>query len=253
MSGSGDSRLRECLVQLHLPAFRENYASHAALAIRESLAYPQYLQGLCELEVAERSQRRVEKLLRESKLPREKTLESLDRSRLPQSVDRQLAALLDGSFLDRADNVLVFGNPGSGKTHLVCGLAHELVQLGRRILFTSSALLVQKLLRAKMELTLERELKRLDRFQGLVIDDIGYVQQSREEMEVLFTLLAHRYERGSILLTSNLVFSDWERIFKDPMTTVAAIDRVVHHSVILELNVSSYRMEAAQSRRKKGL
>ena len=108
-----------------------------------------------------------------------------------------------------------------------------------------------RLLRAKAELTLEKELKRLDRFEGLVIDDIGYVQQNRDEMEVLFTLLAHRYERGSILLTSNLVFSDWERIFKDPMTTAAAIDRLVHHSVILELNMSSYRMEAAKNRRDK--
>lgn len=251
MSVQGEVRLRECLLQLHLPAFRENYGSQADLAIRESLSYPQYLLGLCELETAERSRRRVEKLLRESKLPRDKTLAGLDRSRLPQSVDRQLAALLDGGFLDRADNLLVFGNPGSGKTHLVCGLAHEMVLLGRRMLFSSCSLLVQRLLRAKTELSLERELKRLDRFEGLVVDDIGYVQQSREEMEVLFTLLAHRYERGSILLTSNLVFSDWERIFKDPMTTAAAIDRVVHHSVILELNVPSYRMEAAKSRKKK--
>ncbi len=251
MSGRADSRLRECLVHLHLPAFRESYDAQAAMATRESHSYPQYLLGLCELEVAERTQRRVEKLLRESKLPREKTLASLDRARLPQSVDRQLAALLDGGFLDRADNVLAFGNPGSGKTHLVCALAHELALSGRRMLFFSCALLVQRLLRAKAELSLEKELKRLDRFEGLVVDDIGYVQQSREEMEVLFTLLAHRYERGSILLTSNLVFSDWEKIFKDPMTTAAAIDRLVHHSVILELNVSSYRMEAAKGRKKR--
>jgi len=251
MTGAGGGRLRECLVQLHLPAFRENYASHAVLATKESWSYTQYLLGLCELEIHERRQRRVEKLQRESRLPLEKTLESLDRSRLSRGVDRQLAALLEGSFLDRADNVLAFGNPGSGKTHLICALAHELILQGRRLLFTRCALLVQRLLRAKAELTLEKELKRLDRFEGLVIDDIGYVQQNRDEMEVLFTLLAHRYERGSILLTSNLVFSDWERIFKDPMTTAAAIDRLVHHSVILELNMSSYRMEAAKNRRDK--
>ena len=143
---------------------------------------------------------------------------------------------------------LAFGNPGSGKTHLVCALGQELILLGRRVLFSTCALLVQRLLRAKIDLTLEKELKKLDRFEALIVDDIGYVQQSREEMEVLFTLLAHRYERRSILLTSNLIFSDWERIFKDPMTTVAAIDRVVHHSVILELNVSSYRMESAKKK-----
>ena len=106
----------------------------------------------------------------------------------------------------------------------------------------------QRLLRAKIDLTLEKELKKLDRFEALIVDDIGYVQQSREEMEVLFTLLAHRYERRSILLTSNLIFSDWERIFKDPLTTAAAIDRLVHHSVILELNVPSYRMESAKAK-----
>ena len=139
----------------------------------------------------------------------------------------------------------------AGKTHLVCALGQELILRDRRVLFSTCALLVQRLLRAKLELTLERELKKLDRFEALIIDDIGYVQQNRDEMEILFTLLSHRYERRSILLTSNLVFSDWERIFKDPLTTAAAIDRLVHHSVILELNVTSYRMEAAKKRTQK--
>ena len=171
--------------------------------------------------------------------------------KLPQSVDRQLSGLVEGDFLDRAENLLVFGNPGSGKTHLVCALGQELILRDRRVLFSTCALLVQRLLRAKLELTLERELKKLDRFEALIIDDIGYVQQNRDEMEILFTLLSHRYERRSILLTSNLVFSDWERIFKDPLTTAAASDRLVHHSVILELNVTSYRMEAAKQRTQK--
>jgi DNA replication protein DnaC len=148
--------------------------------------------------------------------------------------------------------VLVFGNPGSGKTHLLCALGHELVQQGRSVYFSTCVLLVQRQLLAKSELWLEKELKRLDKYAALIIDDIGYVQQSREEMEVLFTLLAHRYERGSVLLTSNLVFSQWEQIFKDPMMTAAAIDRLVHHSVILELNLTSYRMEAAHKRKSIG-
>ena len=130
-------------------------------------------------------------------------------------------------------------------------MGQELILRDRRVLFSTCALLVQRLLRAKLELTLERELKKLDRFEALIIDDIGYVQQNRDEMEILFTLLSHRYERRSILLTSNLVFSDWERIFKDPLTTAGAIDRLVHHSVILELNVTSYRMEAAKQRTQK--
>ena len=143
-------------------------------------------------------------------------------------------------------NLLAFGNPGSGKTHLLCAIGQELVHRGHRVLFTTCSLLVQELLLAKRELRLARLLKRFAKFRPLIIDDIGYVQQDREEMEVLFTLLAERYERGSIILTSNLPFSKWEKIFKDPMTTAAAIDRLVHHSIILELNVASYRLEQSK-------
>lgn len=145
----------------------------------------------------------------------------------------------------------MFGKSGSGKTHLLCALGQELARLGCSVCFRTCSLLVQELLIAKRDLKLSRHLKSLSRFDALIIDDIGYVQQSREEMEVLFTLLAERYERGSVLLTSNLAFSQWEAIFKDPMTTAAAIDRLVHHSVILELNISSYRLEAAKRSKQK--
>jgi DNA replication protein DnaC len=153
---------------------------------------------------------------------------------------------MDGTFLDRKENVLAFGNPGSGKTHLLCAIGQELIRLGRRVLFTQCSLLVQELLIAKRDLRMARALKRLGRYDALIIDDIGYVQQDREEMEVLFSLLAARYERGSVMVTSNLPFSKWEAIFKDPMTTAAAIDRLVHHSVILELNLPSYRLEESK-------
>lgn len=185
-------------------------------------------------------------MLRQSRLPLEKTLESFDLKRLPAKVGRQVKSLTDGAFVDRCENVLAFGKPGSGKTHLLAGVAQELIRQGKRVLFCPCSLLVQDLLIAKRDLKLSRVLKRLSRFDAILIDDIGYVQQSREEMEVLFTLLAERYERGSVLLTSNLPFSKWEAIFKDPMTTAAAIDRLVHHSVILELNISSYRLEKAK-------
>lgn len=245
--------LTAALRQLRLPAFADHYTSQAALAATDSWPYDRYLLALCELELSERQERKIDRFQRESQLPREKTWPAFDRSRLPRTVDRRIDALMDGDFLDRSENVLAFGNPGSGKTHLLCALGHELVLKGRRVGFTTCALLVQRLLREKKELALEKELKRLDKYEGLIIDDIGYVQQNRDEMEVLFTLLSHRYERRSVLLTSNLVFSQWEKIFKDPMTTAAAIDRVIHHSVILELNLSSYRMEEAKNskRRKK--
>ena len=119
------------------------------------------------------------------------------------------------------------------------------------MLFTTCSLLVQQLLVAKRDLRLAKVITRLSKFDALIVDDLGYVQQSREEMEVLFTLLAERYERGSVMLTSNLPFSKWEQIFKDAMTTAAAIDRLVHHSIILELNVKSYRMEHAKQRKRK--
>jgi DNA replication protein DnaC len=240
--------LTGCLRELRLPAFVANFSPQSALASNDDWSYDQYLLSLCELELGQREERRVKKLLAASRLPREKTLVSFDQKRLKRGVAQQFAALLGGEFLDQAENVLVFGNPGSGKTHLLAALGHELVKRGRSVQFTPCVLLVQRLLAAKGELRLERELKRLDRYEALIIDDLGYVQQNREEMEVLFTLLAHRYERKSVLLTSNLVFSEWERIFKDPMTTAAAIDRLVHHSVILELNLPSYRMAAAQQR-----
>jgi DNA replication protein DnaC len=187
-------------------------------------------------------------LLNESRIPLEKSWDTFEQERLPFTLRQQIAALLDGTFLDRKENVLAFGNPGSGKTHLLCALSQKLIATGRRILYRPCSLLVQDLLAAKRDLTLSKFIKHVSLYEGLLIDDIGYVQQSRDEMEVLFTLLAERYERSSVLITSNLPFSGWESIFKDPMTTAAAIDRLVHHSVILELNVPSYRITQAKKR-----
>jgi len=201
-----------------------------------------------EVERQARRNKRTEKLLRESRLPLEKTVQSFQMDRLPKKALSQVKALLDGTFLARTENVLAFGNPGSGKTHLLCALGQELIgQLGKRVYYAKCDLLVQELLRAKQELKLPRLLKKLAGYDALILDDIGYVQQSREEMEVLFTLLAERYERGSVMITSNLPFSKWETIFKDPMVTAAAIDRLIHHSVIVELNIPSYRMKQAKA------
>jgi DNA replication protein DnaC len=249
MSADPDFRqsLTEGLIELHLPTVRHCYEEAARRAERETLSYEQYLADLVSRECDERKKTRTSRLLRESQLPDDKTLQDFDLKRLPAKVGRQLRTLLDGSFLDRQENLLVFGNPGTGKTHLLCAIARELVvKDGRRIHLTTCALLVQELLAAKRDLKLSRTIKKLGRYEGLIIDEMGYVQQSREEMEVLFTLLAERYERGSVLLTSNLPFSKWDGIFKDPMTTAAAIDRLVHHCIILELNIPSYRIEHAK-------
>lgn len=247
---AANEELKEQFRELRLPMFREHFQKLADQAVRESLSHRQYLAELTRLECQTRRERRIQRLLDQSRLPRAKSWENFDWKRIPLSVARQAESLKDGSFLDRRENLLVFGKPGSGKTHCVCALAGRLVQRGRAMLFTTCGLLVQRLLAAKRDLRFEKAIKQLSRFEGLILDDLGYVQHSREEMEALFTLLAERYERGSVLLTSNLPFSQWEQIFKDAMTTAAAIDRLVHHCVIWELNVPSYRLENAQKNRR---
>ncbi len=234
------------LKQLHLPTVNSHYKEFADEARREDLSYEEYLDGLMGREIEHRRDTRTARWLRDSRLPLEKSLENFDQSRLPAKVRTAVSALIEGAFLERAENVLAFGNPGSGKTHLLAGIAQELIHRGHRILFQSCQLLVQDLLAAKQELCLGKALKRLRRYEAVIIDDIGYVQQDRAEMEVLFALLADRYENRSVMITSNLPFSKWESIFKDPMTTAAAIDRLVHHSIIIELNLPSYRLEAAK-------
>ncbi len=238
--------LTDYLRELHLPTVRSCFEEKARQAERETLSYERYLLELMERECQVRRQKRIERLFRQSRIPLEKDLSSFDLKRLPAKVARQVKSLRDGGFVDRKENVLCFGKPGSGKTHLLCAIAQELIRGNRKVYFASCSLLVQELLIAKRDLKLNRAIKRLAGYEALILDDLGYVQQSREEMEVLFTLLAERYERGSVLMTSNLPFSKWETIFKDPMTTAAAIDRLVHHSVILELNIPSYRMEQAK-------
>ncbi len=242
--------LQTYLKELHLPTIRALYESYATQAQQESISYEQYLFELVEKECEERRTNRITRWVRESKLPLEKTLETFDRSRLSRKLNQQLNTLLKGDFLKKTENVLAFGNPGSGKTHLLSAIAQELIHQEHRVYFRSCDLLVQDLLIAKQELRLSRFIKNLAKYEALLLDDIGYVQHNREEMEVLFTLLAERYERGSVMITSNLPFSQWERIFKDPMTTAAVIDRLVHHSVILELNMPSYRMQTAAKNKK---
>lgn len=236
------------LRSLRLPSFVTHYQEAASKAIAEHASHEQYLQHLAEIEHAERKQRRIEKNLKASGLPREKTLAQLDPGKLPTSVRRQLPTLCEGHFADRGENILLFGLPGRGKSHTACAIGHELVMRGMTVFFTPAFKLVQRLLVARRDLKMERELGRLDAFDVIIIDDLGYIQQDRDEMEVLFTLLAERYERRSVMITSNLVFSQWNQIFKDPMTTAAAVDRMVHHSIILEMTGASVRHAEAMSR-----
>ena len=237
---------------LKLPAFARYAEEVAQKAEREGWTFGQYLHHLAELEVHERRRRRIERYQKDSGLLPEKTLATLTRSRLTPKVAKMLPTLCEGGFVERGDNLLAFGLPGRGKTHLVCAIGYELIQRGYRVLFAATFALVQRLLAAKRDLRLEKELATLDAYDAVILDDIGYVQQSRDEMEVLFTFLAERYERRTVIITSNVVFSEWDRIFKDPMTTAAAIDRLVHHSVILEMTGTSVRADTAEQAKKEG-
>ena len=243
------SRLHGYLNELYLTTIRKRYADIAQDARKNTWGYEKYLLCVVQEESEARRMRRIERLLRQSNLPLEKTLDTFELKRLPNKVRQQLNVLLEGKFIEHNENILIFGNPGSGKTHLICAIGQELIRQDKRVYFTTCALLLQELLSAKKDLKLPRLFKKLNRYHAVIIDDIGYVHQNKDEMEVLFTFLAERYERSSVMITSNLPFSKWENIFKDPMMTAAAIDRIVHHSVILELNISSYRISAAKNRK----
>lgn len=233
----------------HLPTMASIWEESAQRAEKENWGYRRLLQHLCESEAQDRRERKVSRQLKNSGLPDGKTLGNLDEKLLPAKIRRLLPGLLDGGFVQRAENVLVFGLPGRGKSHFLAAIGREMIlRHGYPLLYTPTFKLVQQLLAAKKELRLENELKRLDRYPVVILDDIGYVQQDREEMEVLFTFLAERYERRSVMISSNLVFSKWDQIFKDPMTTMAAIDRLVHHATILEFNGESVRAQKAKEK-----
>jgi DNA replication protein DnaC len=238
---------------LHLSTAAEVAADILRQATQEEWSYARCLNALLDQELVGRETRRIQRMVKASQLPAGKTLASFDAQRLPLRVRRQLEELSSGGFVERAENLLFFGLPGTGKTHLAAAIGHELVQRSITVLFIPVFKLVGRLLHAKREYELERELRRLDKFKVVIMDDIGYVQQSREEMEVLFTFLAERYERRSVMITSNLIFSEWGQIFKDPLTTAAAIDRVVHHSVIIEFPPTMTSLRAEEAARRNGM
>ena len=240
------TELRTLLTQLNLAGMANIFADVALRAAKEGLSHEAYLYELARHEEEQRQERRTTRLLRASGLPVEKTFRTLTLSRLSPVLQLQLERLKSASFLESATNVIAIGKPGVGKSHCLAAVGYELIHAGHPVLWTPTSTLVQRLLAAKRDLRLPQELAKLEKFACVILDDIGYVQQDRDEMEVLFTFLAERYERKSVMITTNLVFSEWNRIFKDPMTTMAAIDRVVHHSVILDMmSVESYRAEVA--------
>jgi DNA replication protein DnaC len=243
---SGEA-LGTLLRSFRLPTMAAIWEQTVVQAEQEDWGYRRLLQHLCESEAQDRRERKTTRLLKDSGLPEGKTLGTVEEKLWPAKVRRVLPELLEGHFVERAENLIALGLPGRGKTHFLAVVGRELIlRHGIAVLFVPTFKLVQQLLVAKKALRLDDELRRLDRYGAIILDEFGYVQQDREEMEVLFTFLAERYERRSVLISSNLVFSKWDQIFKDPMTTMAAVDRLVHHATILEFTGESIRAQKAQ-------
>ena len=243
------AKLPLMLTVLRLPTFANLWPAFADRADREGWPAARFLAALAELELAERDRRRIQRHLREARLPMGKTLESFDFAAVPTLSKAHVMALAEGdSWLAKGNNILAFGPPGGGKSHLAAALGHALIQKGYRVLFTRTTDLVQRLQTARQNLTLAQDVAKLDKFHLLILDDLSYVQKDHAETSVLFELIAARYERRSIMITANQPFGGWDGIFPDKAMTVAAIDRLVHHAVIFEMNVESYRRRAALER-----
>ncbi len=230
------------LKELCLPAFIEHHQAFEKQASEQAWSYSHYLSKLCENEIAGRFERRVRNWTKEAKLPRGKSFSTLSLNELPKVIEKKVIGLRDNTqWALQADNVLLIGPSGVGKSHIASALALYLIEQGIRVKWLAATALVQMLQQAKKELELMTVMSRLDKYRVLVIDDIGYVKKNDSETQVLFEFIAHRYESGSLIITSNQPFSHWDQIFPDTLMTVAAIDRIIHHATIIEIDSESYR------------
>ncbi len=246
------AKLPLMLGELRLPAIARMWAEMAERSDREGWPATRFLSILTEIEIAERARRRIERHMADARLPPDKTLDGFDFAHVPMLSRAQVAALASGdAWLGKGKNLLLFGPPGSGKTHVSAAIGRSLVENGYRVLFTRTTELVQRLQAARQELALEAAISKLDRYDLLMLDDLSYVRKDQAETSVLFELISKRYERRSLLITANQPFGEWNKVFPDPAMTIASIDRLVHHSTIIEMNVESYRQRAAATRKRR--
>jgi DNA replication protein DnaC len=245
------ARVALLLAELRLPAVKLVWADLAAQADKEGWPAARFLAGLAEHEVAERARRRIERHLAEARLPPGKTIDTFDFAAVPVVSKAQIMALAAGdAWLGMGANLILFGPPGTGKSHLAAALGFALVENGWRVLFTRTTDLVQRLQIARRELALEAAIAKLDKYHLLILDDLAYVTKDQAETSVLFELIGARYERRSLLVTANQPFGEWGKIFPDQAMTLAVVDRLVHHATIFEMNVESYRRRAALERKR---
>jgi DNA replication protein DnaC len=247
------SRLTLLLNELRLPAIKQLWQQFAERSDKEGWPAARFLMALAEHEIAERDRRRIERHLGEAKLPTDKILDNFDFTAVPMISKAQVSALCAGDgWLDKGANLLLFGPPGGGKSHLAAAIGLSLIEKGWRVLFTRTSDLVQRLQIARREFGLEAAIQRLDRYHLLILDDLVYVTKDQAETSVLFELISTRYERRSLLITANQPFGEWGKVFQDPAMTLAAVDRLVHHATIFEMNVESFRRRTALARKKSG-
>ncbi|AMG74107.1 MULTISPECIES: IS21-like element helper ATPase IstB [Sphingopyxis] len=251
--GIDATKLTLMLNELRLPTIKQLWPTFADRSDKEGWPAARFLSAITEHEIAERGRRRMERHLAEAKLLPGKTLDTFDFDAVPMISKAQVMAICAGdSWLENGANLILFGPPGGGKSHLSSAIGLALIEKGWRVLFVRTSDLVQKLQVARRELTLENAINRLDRFDLLILDDLAYVAKDQAETSVLFELISARYERRSLLITANQPFGEWNRVFPDPAMTLAAVDRLVHHATIFEMNVESYRRRAAIDRKQHG-
>lgn len=244
------TRLPLLLHELRLPAIARLWPEFAERADKDGWPAARFLSALAELELAERGRRRVERHLVESRLPPGKTLDNFDFAAVPMLSKARVLALAAGdTWLEKGSNLLCFGPPGAGKSHVAAAIGRALVENGYRVLFMRTGDLVQRLQQARQALQLEAAIAKLDKYDLLILDDLSYVHKDHAETSVLFELIGARYERRSFLITANQPFAEWNKVFPDQAMMIAAIDRLVHHSMIFEMNVESYRRRGALDRK----